>query len=152
MASVMLKQDKGEFKEESRLAISILLQEIQAMRHGACQLRRNYQEDKVALIVAAMTTDMAIRLPVVQKTEVEFDLVFQRPNKYPLEIHPVWKLLDILGELTDGIAEPDDSSKKNPSDSFWHTYRGLKYYFDRIMNWDPKKSLPAMVPKDFGDR
>jgi hypothetical protein len=38
----------------------------------------------VDLIVAAMTTDMAIRL--AQKAEAEFDLVVKRPKLYPAHL------------------------------------------------------------------
>ncbi|KAG9189274.1 hypothetical protein G6011_06142 [Alternaria panax] len=36
--------------------------------------------------------------------------------------------------------------------TFWPTYLGLKYYSDGISKWNPAKNLPAIVPKDSGDR
>lgn len=56
-------------------------------------VRDNWQKcksGKVDLIVAAMTTDTAIKL--AQNTEAKFDLLVTRPKKYPVTEYPVWTL------------------------------------------------------------
>ncbi|KAF1847641.1 uncharacterized protein K460DRAFT_281363 [Cucurbitaria berberidis CBS 394.84] len=148
VSNVVFEQDEAEMEEELKFAVGLLLQELQTMRDAACAQWEKYKNDEVDLIVAAMTTDMAIKL--AQRAEAEFDLVVKRPKSYPTDSFPAWKLLDALVKPSE--SEASQSSDDQGPSTFWPTYSGLKYYFDRIMKWDPKKNLPATVAKDFGGR
>jgi hypothetical protein len=88
MNSVVFEQDEAEVEEELMFAVGLLLQELQTMRDAACAQWEKYKRNEVIdLIVAAMTTDTAIRL--AQKAEAEFDLVVKRPKMCPVNTHPV---------------------------------------------------------------
>lgn len=147
VTSVVLEQDEAEVEEELKFAFGLLLRELGTMRVAACSQWRKYHAQQIDLIVAAMTTDAAIWL--VQKAETEFDFVIQRSKKYPTTTHTAWTLLGIFSPVCpkQNIVESQTSGN-----TFWHTYLGLKYYFDRTLKWNAKGGLPAMVAKDSGDR
>ncbi|KAI2474818.1 hypothetical protein Ptr902_02335 [Pyrenophora tritici-repentis] len=140
-----LVQDESELEEELQFAVTLFIQELQNVTDIACAQWAKYKDEKVDLIVPAMTTDLAIKL--VQRAETEFDLVVKRPKKYPTNIFPLWRLLDVL-------IKPSIGEKPLEGDGsiFWPTYLGLKQYMDLMVDWTPNKNLPAIVPKDFGNR
>ncbi|KAH7088848.1 hypothetical protein FB567DRAFT_578634 [Paraphoma chrysanthemicola] len=93
VATVVLEQDDAELEDELKFATSTFVRDLRNIREIACDQWRLYKAGKVDLIVAAMTTDMTVRL--VQKAEAEFDLVVKRPKQYPTTTHPLWTLLEL---------------------------------------------------------
>jgi hypothetical protein len=77
------------------------------------------------LVVAAMISDTAIRH--VQKAEAEFHLVVKRPKKYPANTHPVWTLLDVLDKPDQESTTTTNIDTQESDNTFWFTYKGLKY-------------------------
>ncbi|KAF2821467.1 hypothetical protein CC86DRAFT_411156 [Ophiobolus disseminans] len=145
VTKIVFEQNDAELEEELKFAIALFLQELQGLCDPACAQWKKYKAGEVGLIVASMATDLAIRL--AQKAEADFDFSVTQPKRFPADTYPVWTLLDVLTKPSQPATETD-----NVAYNFWPTYIGLKYYFNRMLKWDEKKSLPATVPKDFGDR
>jgi hypothetical protein len=143
---VVLKRDDADLEEELDFAVGLLFEELHSLRNVACAQWERYKLKDTDLIVAAITADTAIKL--AQKVEAEFELLVSRPKQFPVSTYPVWKLLDPIAKPSE--AQPEDLNAQTVS-SFWPTYLGLKCYLDRMMQWDPTKNLPAIVPQNFGD-
>ena len=71
-----------------------MLQEQQDMREVVCENWQKYRSGEVDLVVAAMTTDTAIKL--AQGAEAKFDLSVTRTKKYSQTQYPVWTLPAVL--------------------------------------------------------
>ena len=92
-----------------------------------------------------MTTDVAIKL--AQRLEAEFDLVVKRPERYPANISPVWKLFDATLESVDREASTKDSTQNGLNNSL-PTQTGLQFLFDRLGKWNGEGDFPFVKPAD----
>lgn len=102
--NVVFEQDETEIEEELKFAVGLFLEELQTMSDAACAQWKKYENNEIDLVVAAMTTDTAIKL--AQRPEIEFDLVVKRPKSYSTESFPAWKLLDVFAKLSNGDPSP----------------------------------------------
>lgn len=93
---VVFEQDNADIEEELRFAIGIFLQELQSIRNTASVQWKKYKANEVDLIVAAMSTDIAIRL--AQKAEADFDMAVQRPT---IPVPHDWKKIEKCTTIRD---------------------------------------------------
>ena len=132
------------------------------MREVVCENWQKYRSGEVDLVVAAMTTDTAIKL--AQGAEAKFDLLVTRPKKYSQAEYPVWTLPAVLFYNNhedmhqwplEEIAKPSaklgvtaDAQSEAYFD-FWPVFAGLKFYLHKHIT--KTNSIPQVVPKAFGD-
>lgn len=145
VGKVELEQDDSEKEEELWFAVGVFLQEPQTLREVACENWKKFHDGEIDLIAAAMVTDTAIKL--AQKAEAEFDLVIERPKKYPTHIYPVWSLLsEIAKSSADGEATYDEEDRRS---DFLATHASLQIHIDKVRKGG--KNVPVIIPKDLGD-
>jgi hypothetical protein len=114
---VVLKHDEADLEEELKFAVGLLFEELHSLPSVACAQWSRYKLKETDLIVAAMTTDTAIKL--AQKAEAEFELMVSRPKRIPEDTYPVWKLLDAIAGPSE--TQPEDLNAQAVG-NFWPTY------------------------------
>jgi hypothetical protein len=94
VSDVAFEEAEEDREDDFWVAVALMLQEQQDMREVVRENWQKYRSGKVDLVVAAMTTDTAIKL--AQNAEAKFDLLVTRPKKYPVSEYPVWILPAVL--------------------------------------------------------
>jgi hypothetical protein len=77
VTEVIVEQNQLELEEELKFAVSLFPRGMKNMIDVACAQWRKYKDGEIDLIVASMTTDVAIKS--AQRVETEFDLAVDRP-------------------------------------------------------------------------
>ncbi|KAI4953212.1 hypothetical protein J4E86_006753 [Alternaria arbusti] len=153
VSNVTLEEAEEDKEDDFWIAVALMLQEQQDMREVVRDNWQKYKSGKVDLIVAAMTTDTAIKL--AQSAEAKFDLLVTRPKKYPVTEYPVWTLPAVLfynnhedmhkWSLAE-IAKPSTrlgvtaDAQSEAHFDFWPVFAGLKFYLHKHMT--KKNSIP----------
>jgi hypothetical protein len=161
-SSVKFEEVEEDKEDDFWVAVALMLQEQQDMREVVRENWQKYRSGEVDLVVAAMTTDTAIKL--AQGAEAKFDLLVTRPKKYSQAEYPVWTLPAVLFYNNhedmhqwplEEIAKPSaklgvtaDAQSEAYFD-FWPVFAGLKFYLHKHIT--KTNSIPQVVPKDFGD-
>jgi hypothetical protein len=160
-SSVKFEEVEEDKEDDFWVAVALMLQEQQDMREVVRENWQKYRSGEVDLVVAAMTTDTAIKL--AQGAEAKFDLLVTRPKKYSQAEYPVWTLPAVLFYNNhedmhqwplEEIAKPSAKLGVTADQSeayfdFWPVFAGLKFYLHKHIT--KTNSIPQVVPKDFGD-
>jgi hypothetical protein len=162
VSDVAFEEAEEDREDDFWVAVALMLQEQQDMREVVRENWQKYRSGKVDLVVAAVTTDTAIKL--AQNAEAKFDLLVTRPTKYPVWEYPVWTLPAVLfynnqedmhkWPLAE-IVKPSPrlgltaGARGEAHFDFWPVFAGLKFYLHKHMT--KKNSVPQVVAKDFGN-
>lgn len=96
VSDVTFEESEEDKEDDFWIAVALMLQEQQDMREVVRENWQKYKSGKVDLVVAAMTTDTAIKLAQNAEAKFDFDLLITRPKKYAVAQYPVWTLPAVL--------------------------------------------------------
>ncbi|KAL1797167.1 hypothetical protein ACET3X_003773 [Alternaria dauci] len=160
MNPVEIQHDESEKESEFFFAIQSFLKDIHELRDIVQESWFAYKDGKCDLMHASIIANTAIDL--VRHAESQFDLLLERPKKYPQNSFPVRVLPALLfmrlhvGMNMNPSSERDflfPSSYLMPGSHrcqdvywcLWPVYSGLKCCLDRILrSKDPETACPVM--------